>query len=1079
MGVDPKYVNFHANTPTRVLDIVYVPWYYVEMMTKAELRNGYIALDVGKLRDLMDQRGMRQKELAERAELSRVRVSILLRDESARVHIGTERKLASAFGLPAGALDKGNVEASYRNAVVRANDTLDFTGLGIVSTDRPIPMDRGFAPLKVREVREDPSSFERVADEHSSRQGPKRQAPRTIGQALELSQRFFLLADPGAGKTTTLRHLAHTLASGEQRDPSYPADPCHPIYVRLADWAQQLAGDAKVDVVDSAIAQLGAAVVDASSTAQWLRQVLKKGDALVLFDGLDEVPNPDLQTPLNEQLRLFVQTYPKARVVVASRKVGFSKPNLGAEFDQFTIEPLDEEAIVEFVTEWSAFRHEHKSSRECAQCTERSGKLRHAVLDNPRIRTLAGNPMMLTILCLLYDAGATLPQRRWQLYEKIAEAFLFSWEEKKRAGTPGALDHALKLDDREVLWLLKSIALEMQRKDFTIVPRWWLLEHCATFLRAELQFTDEDARSEAEVLVWSLQERAGLLVERGLGRYGFLHLGFQEYFAARAVLAQDDPIDCLQEYVYHPRWREVARLVAAQLDRRPASQLLRNILDDADPTGRFLHRGLLIVLKCLSHGAPGYDSELLRDLKQEIGTLRGTKWLGMAFDVVDVLTELQTTRLQLLSQEALDHLRAAPDRGFSTCVRVHHAMASVKVHAEEAEVDTLEEKDDAKAQWPVHEIPVPDGSESTFVSLSPTRYYAEWAGKAFDQLRSDPSARARAVCAELLSRFSKRRSSVQRGLLEALDEQRESSVCVAIAGALEPAGNAPQVRQKLLHAIDHERDQAVAGACARALRAPAVRDKAVRQKLISIVRGDRPAEVRAGAAGGLQRCVSTDVGLRDLLLTMLKDKTEDDDVRVACLRSLEDVVPSHGDASDSLIPLLAESPRARLPGVVAQVLAEYAAGGRVEWSRLPIERIEHVLVALTRPFPRALAALRGLVDARELRKCGIPREARIKQALADVADRISCCFVFGSAARGDQGSESDIDLMVIGDASLRDLTPGLKRAEQQLGKQVNAVVYSADEWNQRCREKNPFVMEVLRGKRKFVKGGQDELAAMA
>jgi predicted nucleotidyltransferase len=87
-------------------------------------------------------------------------------------------------------------------------------------------------------------------------------------------------------------------------------------------------------------------------------------------------------------------------------------------------------------------------------------------------------------------------------------------------------------------------------------------------------------------------------------------------------------------------------------------------------------------------------------------------------------------------------------------------------------------------------------------------------------------------------------------------------------------------------------------------------------------------------------------------------------------------------------------------------------------------------------------------------------------------------FIFGSSARGQQGADSDIDLMVIGDVTLKDLTPGLKRAEQELGRQVNAVVYPREEWKTRYGAGDPFVRQVARGEKVFVIGGSDELTAM-
>jgi predicted nucleotidyltransferase len=150
----------------------------------------------------------------------------------------------------------------------------------------------------------------------------------------------------------------------------------------------------------------------------------------------------------------------------------------------------------------------------------------------------------------------------------------------------------------------------------------------------------------------------------------------------------------------------------------------------------------------------------------------------------------------------------------------------------------------------------------------------------------------------------------------------------------------------------------------------------------------------------------------------------------------------------------------------------------VDWGRLPIEKIEQVLTTVQDPCPCALAALRALMDARELRNRGVPREARIRRALSAVRDTIRLAFVFGSAARREQGADSDVDLMVIGDATLRELAPGLRRVEQELGRQVNVVVYSEDEWRRRNEQRDTFVSNVARAEKLFVLGDADEFAAM-
>ena len=828
-------------------------------------------LNTIKLRELMSQRQMTATALARSSGVSRATIARILGRGSAEVHRGTEEKLSGALGLAAGALDKEGVRSEYLAQVAKQHQLLDFTGLGIVAAPKAMSMDRGYSPLTFLESVE----AGRCSRDPSGRLATRREKPgsRTLGlaDALARGRRAFLLGDPGSGKTTVLRHLARAYATDQQRGLSYPGEPLIPVFVRLADWAEVLRTDDSADLVDAALASLG--VADPTSTSVWLRAQLGEGNVLVLLDGLDEVPDPQTQGPVIEKIRSLVATQRESRILVSSRVVGFETPNLGARFDKYVVQPLDEEGMRQFAAEWFAFRHDHDSRRDCRHCGTRREELRHAITDHPQVKALAGNPMMLTILILLHEAGAALPRRRWQLYEKITEAFLFSWEQKKRTALAGAADRRIDFDDREVFWVLESLALEMQRRDWTLVARWWLSEHIAAFLRDELGFEPDRARVEADTLIWSLLARSDILVARGPDRFGFSHLAFQEYLAARAVAAMDDPVQEIRPYCYHPRWRDVVPMVSAQLDRRRAPQLLRTILDDPDPTGRFLRRGLLTALACLAEAAPLHDRALLEQIGNETVNLGRTRWTGISLDAMHQLARLRGTRLESFAV------------------------------------------------------------------------------------------------------------GVERDLIASAEETR----------------------------------------CAE-------------------VQDPVPAEPA---------------------------------------RSLEDVLPSLPDDLESVRELLGDADDTMTRHAAAHVLAGYATSGRVKWQDVPIEDVERVLMSPEHPCQHALDALRGLVDARELRKLGIPREARILRAIGDLRDRIRVLFIFGSSARGQQGADSDIDLMILGDVSLRELTPCLRQAEQELGRQVNAVIYSDQQWRERRRRKDDFVTNVLQQQKVFIVGGPDELGPMA
>ncbi len=97
----------------------------------------------------------------------------------------------------------------------------------------------------------------------------------------------------------------------------------------------------------------------------------------------------------------------------------------------------------------------------------------------------------------------------------------------------------------------------------------------------------------------------------------------------------------------------------------------------------------------------------------------------------------------------------------------------------------------------------------------------------------------------------------------------------------------------------------------------------------------------------------------------------------------------------------------------------------------------------------------------------------LRDALAPLSDRIDVAFVFGSVARGEEGSHSDVDLMVVGDAGFDEVVGVLHPLHERLGREVNAVVMKPAEFRRRARESS-FVARVLSGKKLMLLGALDE-----
>lgn len=126
-----------------------------------------------------------------------------------------------------------------------------------------------------------------------------------------------------------------------------------------------------------------------------------------------------------------------------------------------------------------------------------------------------------------------------------------------------------------------------------------------------------------------------------------------------------------------------------------------------------------------------------------------------------------------------------------------------------------------------------------------------------------------------------------------------------------------------------------------------------------------------------------------------------------------------------------------------------------------------------RRYFRANASHPLFVDLQQI----VLKTAGLRDVLANAlsaVDGVEVAFVFGSLAQGSGKAASDVDLLVIGDAGLRQLAGPLRRAGEVLGREINPVVMTAAEFK-KGRRKNPLLVDVEDKAKLFVKGGPDEL----
>jgi len=115
--------------------------------------------------------------------------------------------------------------------------------------------------------------------------------------------------------------------------------------------------------------------------------------------------------------------------------------------------------------------------------------------------------------------------------------------------------------------------------------------------------------------------------------------------------------------------------------------------------------------------------------------------------------------------------------------------------------------------------------------------------------------------------------------------------------------------------------------------------------------------------------------------------------------------------------------------------------------------------------------LHGIV----LKSTGIVSE--LQRRLSGVAG-IDLAFLFGSTAAGTFDSTSDVDLLILGTAGLRKITPALRGVAQSLGREINPACLTPAEWIAKKSTGDAFVSRVAAEPKLWLKGGPDELAKL-
>ncbi|SCF71786.1 serine protease [Streptomyces sp. Cmuel-A718b] len=443
-------------------------------------------------------------------------------------------------------------EAEYAQALGVAYRRTKIFGLDELSRhDREWDLDTAYLSLEAQ-------AHDRAAP------GPP--LPRRIDDLLADRPRVLLRGDAGAGKTTLLWWLAAHASARTLGDALAPLNGLVPFVVPLRTLRAR-------GMTFPGPAELSTAADLPIDTAPegWAGRVLETGRALLLVDGLDEVP-PEEREQAHTWLSRLLARYPETRCVVTVRPLAVEPDWLRSEgFAELRLLPMRNEDIQAFVASWhrAARLSEHDDSE---RLDELERDLSRQFDQNPTLRDLARTPLLCAVICALHRLrDGLLPETRWKLYRSALEMLLGHRDDRRRLGQP----EGVGLEVEEHTQLLQRIAVWLVREGQSEFTRPQALRQLR---RALAGMERVSVQGPPEKILTHLLNRSGLLQEHGDDTYQFIHRTFQDYLAAKE-LVEDEHLGELLRHADEESWQDVVLLAAGHCGRRELAALVTGLLD--------------------------------------------------------------------------------------------------------------------------------------------------------------------------------------------------------------------------------------------------------------------------------------------------------------------------------------------------------------------------------------------------------------------------------------------------------------------------------------------------------------------
>ncbi|MBX3053785.1 MAG: leucine-rich repeat domain-containing protein [Caldilineaceae bacterium] len=468
----------------------------------------------------------------------------------------------------------GQFEQDYRTALASALDRLRLFGVPLVDGARQ-PLSVAFVKMRLAHTSDEPNDGP-VPEEIDARlllagrHDQRTPEILSVSQAFGLGKRLVVTAPAGLGKTTLLRWAAVQMAR-HNLDEDFPLWQNRlPFFLQLRDYSQQ----PLPSIADLPLAYRGDGMelLAGSAPEGWAMQQLRQKRAAIFVDGLDEINEAKRQEAI-EWVEKLLEMAPETLFVLSGRPAAVGRESTQPEltrlgFDFVALQPLDDDRIDGFVTQWhAAMADTNCKYADKSRIPEREQRLRAALAQRAELRHLAATPLIGAMLCALnLTEERELPRDRIRLYNRCVD-MLLDRDEARQVDISGYGVNPLRPDSA--------------RRHLGEIAFWMLGREQSTITRGDAVRLIEKWGLDGARIARYLADRSGLLQPQTQEVYDFAHRTFQEFLAAQHIAASHQVVQVVKEHAGEKAWTETITLMAGFVQPGDQKELLETLLTAA------------------------------------------------------------------------------------------------------------------------------------------------------------------------------------------------------------------------------------------------------------------------------------------------------------------------------------------------------------------------------------------------------------------------------------------------------------------------------------------------------------------